>query len=342
MQGMGQVLTIESAERFRAAVEAAVAVLKSGGLVALPTETVYGLAANATDPAAVARIFAIKGRPAHNPVIVHVSSVAMARACAARWPATADKLAAAFWPGPLTLVLPRSALVPDIVTAGGSTVGLRWPQHPFIQAVIQAAGFPLAAPSANPSNRLSPTSAEHVRRHLGARLRLIVDGGPCAIGVESTVLDLTVDPPRVLRPGVVHEAALEAVVGRLALNREPSPDSALPAAALKSPGMLSRHYAPRARLLLLSWRGGRDLLSALEEWGIDRARVRVLCHEHVPAEFSGHQVSVVPHDAAAYARALYAELHRCDDAEVDCIVVETPPCGPDWAVIHDRLRRASA
>src|SRR5580698_9488250 len=196
-----QILTTHTPELFRTAVLRAAELLRAGEVVALPTETVYGLAANALDAAAVARIYEIKGRPAHNPIIVHVAGLEMARDCLADWPPLAEKLAGAFWPGPLTLVLPRSPRIPDIVTAGGPTVGVRWPSHPFIQAVIRECGFPLAAPSANLSNRVSPTNARHVSQSLGGKIPLIVDGGQSQVGIESTVIDLTTDPPRILRPG---------------------------------------------------------------------------------------------------------------------------------------------
>src|SRR5262249_8694147 len=201
---------------FQAAVQRAAELLRAGKVVALPTETVYGLAANALDRAAVGEIFRIKERPAINPVIVHVADIEMARRCTANWPESADRLAAAFWPGPLTLVLPRGKDIPMIVTADGPTVGIRWPSHPFIQAVIRECGFPLAAPSANLSNHVSPTNAAHVRKQLGNRIQLIVDGGQSQVGIESTVLDLSTSPPRVLRPGMIHETALLAVIGELA------------------------------------------------------------------------------------------------------------------------------
>jgi L-threonylcarbamoyladenylate synthase len=172
-----EVLSTHTAALFQVAVKRAAELLRAGEVVALPTETVYGLAANALDARAVARIFEIKGRPANNPIIVHVASLEMARRCVANWPAAAEKLARAFWPGPLTLVLPRANEIPDIVTASGQTVGVRWPSHPFIQAVIRECGFPLAAPSANPSNQISPTNADHVSKGLGGKIPLIVDGG---------------------------------------------------------------------------------------------------------------------------------------------------------------------
>ncbi|HVY70514.1 MAG TPA: L-threonylcarbamoyladenylate synthase, partial [Verrucomicrobiae bacterium] len=210
---MTEVLSTHTPALFTAAVARATELLRAGEVVALPTETVYGLAANAFDERAVRRIFEIKGRPAINPVIVHVADLVTARACASEWPALADRLAAAFWPGPLTLVLPRAARVPDVVTAGGATVGIRWPGHPLMQAVIRACGFPLAAPSANLSNQISPTNAEHVREHLAGKIPLIVDGGQAQVGIESTVLDISVEPPRLLRPGMIHAESLLAVTG---------------------------------------------------------------------------------------------------------------------------------
>ena len=196
--------------------------MRAGEVVALPTETVYGLAANALDEKAVAKIFQIKGRPAHNPIIVHVASNEMAKRCVKSWPELAEKLSKAFWPGPLTLVLPRAEKIPDIVTAGGETVGIRWPSHPFIQAVIRECGFPLAAPSANLSNQISPTNAEHVRAQLGGKIPLIVDGGQSQVGIESTVLDLTVSPPRILRPGMIHAESLAAVAAKHSTVQRPT------------------------------------------------------------------------------------------------------------------------
>jgi len=220
-----EVLPTHTKALFDAAVKRATELLRAGEVVALPTETVYGLAANALDAKAVAKIYEIKGRPAHNPIIVHVASVEMAKQCVANWPASAEELAKSFWPGPLTMVLPRAKNIPDIVTAGGDTVGVRWPSHPFIQAVIRECGFPLAAPSANPSNQISPTNSEHVRKNLDGKIKLVVDGGQAQVGIESTVIDLTANPPRVLRPGMIHEESLLAALGE---SRIPNPESRIP------------------------------------------------------------------------------------------------------------------
>jgi L-threonylcarbamoyladenylate synthase len=332
-----EILSAHTSALFAAAVKRAAELLRAGEVVALPTETVYGLAANALDEKAVAKIFQIKGRPANNPIIVHIASVEMAKRCVAHWPAGADQLAKAFWPGPLTLVLPRAKEIPGMVTAGGKTVGVRWPSHPFIQAVIRECGFPLAAPSANLSGRVSPTNAEHVRQQLGDKISLIVDGGQSQVGIESTVLDLTVSPLQVLRPGMIHAESLAAVVE----NIQP-PTSNLQHPKLKSPGLLKKHYAPKARLLLLSWCNDADLKSQIANRKSQIASCHVIAHTHIPAGEDFARVSVIPHDAEAFARAIYAELHRCDAAGAGLIVVETPPESPEWSGIADRLRRASA
>src|SRR5579863_9366457 len=233
-----ELLSTHTPELFQKAVRRAADLLRAGEVVALPTETVYGLAANALDENAVARIFQIKGRPSHNPIIVHVASGEMARDCVRDWPVVAGKLAKAFWPGPLTMVLPRSEKIPANVTAGGETVGIRWPGHPFMQAVIRECGFPLAAPSANLSNQISPTNAGHVRDQLDGKIPLIVDGGQSQVGIESTVLDLMTLPPRILRPGMIHAESLAAVCGEVATGG-PQAKGEL---QLRSPGLLKKHY----------------------------------------------------------------------------------------------------
>lgn len=317
------------------AVAQAAEVLRAGGLVAVPTETVYGLAANALDPAAVRAIFAAKGRPMHNPVIVHIADRGMARACASAWPAAADRLADAFWPGPLTVVVPRAAVIPDAVTGGGPTVGVRWPQHPFMQAVIRACGFPLAAPSANRANALSPTTAEHVLAALDGRVPLVVDAGACNVGIESTVVDVTAAPARVLRPGMIHEESLAAVLGEVAAG-------AAGGDTLRSPGLLPRHYAPRAPLRVLAWSDDADLRRRLAAAQIEPAQTHLLVHSQLPSPEGFARVCLVPHDAEAYARALYAELHQCDALGAGAIVVEALPDEPAWRGLADRLRRAAA
>lgn len=331
-----EILPTHTPVLFDAAVRRAAALLRAGELVALPTETVYGLAANAWDAEAVARIFAVKDRPENNPVIVHVADMNMAKGCVSEWPALADKLAAAFWPGPLTLVLPRAPVIPDVVAAGGCTVGIRWPSHPFILAVIRACGFPLAAPSANPSSRLSPTNAEHVRRGLGDKISLIVDGGQSQVGLESTVLDLATRPPRMLRPGMIHAESLLAVTGELAVGHERK------APGFRSPGLLAKHYSPKAKLVVWDWHDDADLASRLAVAGVPTAAVQVIAHTLIPSPDAAGRISVIPHDAEAFARAIYAELHRCDETGAKLIVVEALPATAEWRAISDRLNRASA
>ena len=338
-----EILSTHTPELFRAAVRRASELLSSGELVALPTETVYGLAGNAFDEKVVQKIYDVKGRPSRNPIIVHVADLEMARRCVREWPTLADKLASAFWPGPLTIVLPRSELIPNVVSAGGNTVGIRWPGHPFIQAVIRECKFPLAAPSANLSNAVSPTNAQHVQKALGDRIPLIVDGGQSQVGIESTVLDLTAKPPRLLRPGMIHEESLLSVTKELTLGFGDSEE------VLKSPGMLKKHYSPKARLVILSWRGDTDLHSKVKgmlnysnDGRGNLIGVHIIAHTKIPSAGDFGRVSVIPHDAEAFARAIYGELHHCDESGADMIVVEELPSGKEWRGIADRLRRAAA
>ncbi len=331
-----EILPTNTPELFAVAVRRAAEFLRAGEPVALPTETVYGLAANALDPASVARIYEIKGRPSQNPIIVHVASLAMAQSCVREWPGVAARLANGFWPGPLTLVLPRGQAIPDLVTAGGDSVGVRWPNHPLIQAVIRECGFPLAAPSANLSSRVSPTAAEHVRRQLGHRIKLIVDGGPCQVGLESTVLDLTRQPPRLLRPGMIGAQALLAIAGGLAVEAHGQES------VLKSPGLLRKHYSPKGRLVLCSWSSDEELRRFLQEAKIDPAVCHVIAHSHIPPATGFAAVSVIPHEPKAFARAFYAELHQCDEQDTQVIIVEAVPASEEWRAISDRLRRAAA
>lgn len=319
------------------AIERAAAILRRGGLVAFPTETVYGLAANALDADAVAGIFRAKGRPATNPLIVHVSDAAMARSLAGSWPAAAQAIVARLWPGPVTVVVPRGPRIPDVVTAGGSTVALRCPDHRLARRLIEVAGVPLAAPSANRSEAVSPTTAQHVLEGLGDRVDLILDGGRCGRGIESTVVDCTTDPPCILRPGPLTGTALAAVVGGLV--EAVSASSAAPA---RSPGRQPRHYAPRTPLELC-----RDPVHRLTELLDAGRRVAFLGTRPEDAAIRAlatHRdllVVPMPTDPEAYAQRLYATLHAIDQRACDLIVVEPPPDEETWQAVRDRLVRAA-
>jgi len=307
--------------------------LRSGRLVAFPTETVYGLGANAIDASAVERIYAAKGRPAYNPLIVHVVDHAAARHLARVWPEQADALIAAFWPGPLTLVLPKRPLVPDAVTAGLPSVAVRMPAHPVARALLAAAEIPIAAPSANRSMLLSPTTGEHVERSLGASVDLILDAGPTPVGIESTVLDLSSPEPTLLRPGTITLAEIESVIGPIVNAERRRSGETSPR---RSPGMLDRHYAPRGRLLLATT---SDLpLVVLGEAATARSVGVLLIHAHTDA---AHVVQM-PNDPLAYASKLYGALHALDDAGCDVIVVERVPDDPEWLAVRDRLSRAAS
>ena len=293
-------------------VEEAARILRSGGLVAFPTETVYGLGADASSDEAVRRIFAAKGRPADHPLIVHVASTP--ERWAARWSPEAEALAAAFWPGPLTLLVPKAAHVSDVVTGGEPTVGIRVPDHPIAQALLAAFGGGVAAPSANRFGQVSPTTAAHVAIELADRVDLILDGGACAVGVESSIVDLSGDAPRLLRPGGVSLEALEEALGApVAIG-----------GSTRAPGTLPSHYAPRARVLAVA-RG--DVERTVEREAATGARVRELC---------------LPADPAAAARALYAALRELDEEGVDVAVVALPEERGLGRAVADRLRRASA
>jgi len=303
-------------------------VLRRGGLVAFPTETVYGLAANALEAAAVGRIFAAKGRPPANPLIVHAGDPLAGRALAGAWPENAERLAKRFWPGPLTLVLPKTPAISDAVTAGGATVALRVPAHPVALAVLQAAGLPLAAPSANRSSRLSPTRAEHVLRDLDGLIDLLLDAGPTAGGLESTVLDITASPPRLLRPGLVTPAEIEAVIG-------PIQHAGAASGPLRSPGLLGKHYAPTTPLECPADDAARvaELLAAGRRVGWLTFKPRPMPPNLV--------VELMPASAREYAARLYDTLHRLDRLHLDHIIVAPLPDGEEWLAIRDRLRRAA-
>ncbi len=322
------------------------AVLRSGGLVAFPTETVYGLGANALDPAAVARIFAAKGRPAHDPLIVHIAAVDEAARVAAAVPERARALWARFAPGPLTLILPKHPAVPAAVTAGKPTVAVRIPAHPVALGLIRAAGVPIAAPSANKFGHTSPTTAQHVLDDLGAAVDWILDAGPTPVGVESTIVDVTVDPPALLRPGGVPREALEDALGGPVVWR----GDVVAAEDVRAPGMLPRHYAPRVPLWLFegprAWarealwqtaaqlaRGQGQRVGALVPHA-DAARLRPL--GVVVADLGPE------HDPAGMARRLFAGLRDLEAAGVEVILARTVAEQDVGLAIADRLRRAAA
>lgn len=341
----------------------AATLLRAGRLVAFPTETVYGLGANALDPEAVARIYAVKRRPSTSPLIVHVASVEMAESLVSDWPRAAGLLTREFWPGPLTLVLskktrhendrtgvplvqtsqytaaPTASLVPDIVTAGLSTVAVRMPSHPVALSLICAAGVPLAAPSANRFTELSSTTASHVRLSLGNEVDLILDGGPCQVGIESTVLSLA-DPhcPVLLRPGGISRQRIESLIGPIASANE------APTGAHPSPGMHPRHYSPRTSLLLVSngtlpAQGKGIYLQYMHP----PTRPTHLATSNIPSGAEPRDIMIMqmPIAPADYAAALYSRLHQADEAGLDWIAVDHPPTTPDWEAVLDRLRRAA-
>jgi L-threonylcarbamoyladenylate synthase len=319
--------TAPSAEIITRAAE----LLRAGRLVAFPTETVYGLGANALNPAAVERIYAAKGRPNYNPLIVHVLDEAAAQKLVLDWTEQAKRLAQAFWPGPLTLVLPKREMIPDAVTAGLASVAVRVPAHPVARALLAAARIPIAAPSANRSMSLSPTTGAHVEKSLGAAVDMILDAGPTPVGIESTVIDLSGTTPTILRPGTITTRQIEAVIGAVA-----SPARMEPSAARPSPGMLDRHYAPRARLLLANTPDLPAVFARERETGARVAAVVI----HPPMNDAG--VVHMPNEPLAYASALYGVLHSLDDSGYDVIVAERVPETPEWRGVRDRLERGAA
>lgn len=327
-----RVLTVDPEQPDHRDLARAAEALRRGELVAFPTETVYGLGANALDADAVARIFEAKGRPSTNPVIVHVADRESAQEIAAEWPEWAERLAERFWPGPLTLVLPKRPDIPDIVTAGGPTVGIRLPAHPVALALLRAARIPIAAPSANRSTEVSPTTAAHVLKGLDGRIAMVVDGGPTTGGIESTVLDLSSAPPRLLRPGLITAEEIEAVIGPIG---RPALEHAS-GESLPSPGLMKKHYSPRAEVVLVeqgdsSWMQNRHGKIGLMTF-------RSVPYIRVPARVQ-ESMSTAPN---RYAARLYAALHAMDDAGVDRIIIELPPDTPEWHAVHDRLTRAAS
>lgn len=308
----------------------AVTLLRAGGVVAFPTETVYGLGADATNDEALRRIFSIKGRPADHPLIVHLAFPTQIQDWARDIPAAAYALAERFWPGPLTLILRRRAWVSALVTGGQETIGLRVPAHPVALELLRAFGGGVAAPSANRFGRISPTSAEHVRQELGDGPDLVLEGGACSVGIESTIVALTDGTPLILRPGGISPAALEEAMGQKV---------ELPGTlqTVRAPGMLASHYAPATPLRLV---GAKQLPAVAASFTAEGKRAAVMA-------LSGYrsatgQTVAMPSDPAAYGYDLYAVIRMLDGGQHDVILVERPPRTGAWLAINDRLQRASS
>ena len=319
------------------AIATAAQALRRGELLGLPTETVYGLAADADSDAAVAQIFAAKGRPSDHPLIVHVAGAEGIRHFAREVPAFAQALADAFWPGPLTLILPRRAGVAGAATGGQDSVGLRCPAHPVAQALLRACAADsvhgVAAPSANRFGRVSPTTAAHVASEFGNGL-LVLDGGPCAVGIESTIVDCTRGVPVLLRPGAITRAQVQAACGIAPLSKEE-----LPAQTPRASGTLEAHYAPNAKVRLMD---AKALQTGLDLLGAEAAHIAVYARAALRTKSSRLVLRRMPDDAAATAQQLFAVLRGFDDEGVKLIWVETPPATPDWEGVRDRLNRAAA
>jgi L-threonylcarbamoyladenylate synthase len=311
-------------------IDRAVGVLRAGGLVAFPTETVYGLGADAGNSTAVHGIFEAKGRPANHPVIVHLADASQLADWAREVPEAARSLARRFWPGPLTLVLSRANGVSDVVTGGQDTVALRVPSHPVAQQLLARFGGGIAAPSANRHGRVSATTADHVRREFGAAVECVLDGGEAKIGIESTIIDLSSGRATLLRPGWITAGEIEKALG--------VPLAAAGTDAPRAPGSLAAHYAPRTPLTLVEGDLALELAASLTRQG---RRVAVLVRSAGRPLLQGLEWVDAPQDAAGYAHALYANLRRLDEAGCDTIIVERPPGTPEWAAINDRLARAA-
>jgi L-threonylcarbamoyladenylate synthase len=310
----------------------AAALLRAGELVAFPTETVYGLGADGRNPSAIGKIFAAKGRPADHPLIVHLPDGSHLERWATEIPAVAGKLAAAFWPGPLTLILKRHPAVPDSVSGGQGSIGLRVPNHPLALQLLREFASGVAAPSANRFGRISPTTAAHVREELGDAVAMIVDGGPCAVGIESTILDLTGAAARILRPGMLGAAAIGAVLGYV-------PESGATPDAPRVSGSLEAHYAPRTPMQLVT---PADLAATANRALATGRRIVVLAAQPLPFAHEGLAWRPASADARQFAQELYARLREVDALACDQILVAAPPAGEAWQAVADRLRRAAA
>jgi L-threonylcarbamoyladenylate synthase len=324
------------------ALSEAATLLRAGNLVAFPTETVYGLGADARSDAAVQKIYDAKGRPSGNPIIVHIANTAAARAAAQFWPESASKLAETFWPGPLTLIVPRGAGISATVSAGRDTVALRVPSHPVAQALLREFNGPIAAPSANRSGFTSPTSAQHVLAELSGRIPLILDGGTCEVGLESTVLDVTSTPPKILRPGAITAEMLHAIIGPVetlhAVVREED--------YAASPGQHSRHYAPRTPAFRISRadlaRCGPNPARYAAMLASAGSKLILITHDPAITLPPPHETMLLPADPAAYAQKLYASLRAADELQMTAILILAPEHTHGlWSAIHDRLRRAT-
>lgn len=332
-----EIIAVDPTAPDPAVIARAASIIRAGGLVGMPTETVYGLAANALDEAAIARIYAAKGRPSHNPLIAHVADAAQAESLAAEWPAMARALADRFWPGPLTMVVRKKAMIPTALTAGLATFGVRVPDHPVALALIRACAVPLAAPSANLFTEVSPVTAAQVARGLGAAVDLILDAGHTRVGLESSVVDVSGGRAVLLRPGMISREEIEAVVGPVGRPQAAASDDA-PRAA---PGMIARHYAPRMPMRIVP---AAAFAEALDEAMAQRlpARVGVLTHSfEVPTPAGFRQR--LPGSPEGYAAALYDALHEAgaDDSRCEFLLVEAVPDDRAWDAIRDRLERAA-
>jgi len=320
-------------------IAAAAAILRDGGLLGIPTETVYGLGANGLNPEAVRHIFEAKGRPADNPLILHVPEASWLERCCHSIPDTAYTLAEKFWPGPLTMILPRQEIVPDAVTCGLDTVGMRCPDHPVTLAIIRAAGVPVAAPSGNRSGRPSPTCARHMLEDMDGRIDAIVDGGPCGVGVESTIIDLTVTPPRLLRPGGLPLEALEEVLGRVAVDKAvlaPLSSDEKP----RAPGMKYRHYAPNAPVTVVTGEAGRTARYIRERLG---KHTGVICFDEYAGQFPGCTLQAIGSagDTGEQARRVFDALRSFDGTGVETIYAQCPGDAGLGLAVANRLKKAA-
>ena len=319
-------------------IERAAAILSRGGLVAFATETVYGLGADATNASAVERIFLAKGRPKGNPLIVHVPDALAARRYAAQWPAAAAALAKRFWPGPLTIVVAAAPNIVPAVTAGLATVGLRAPDHPVAQSLLRRFNGPVAAPSANRSTRISPTTAEHVRQELVGRVDMILDGGPCRVGIESTVISVAGERPTILRPGQIDRASIESVIGPVLENATVVKESE----ATTSPGQHAIHYAPISQCIRFETDERANVMARFLAGSETGSAMIAISNDLIGmAASTGVKAHAMAQEANCYARDLYAALRAADESRPARIWIEMPPDVAQWRAVRDRLTRAS-